>query len=96
MATLGLSKCYERVGARMGKSPPRGGWGQGPQDVLYTSEDGTLRLGPHLPLFMNRCVGMERGGGRRRGGGGRGRESMLGYGYGYGYGSVSVLCRIYV
>lgn len=68
MSTLGLSKCYERVGARMGKSPPRGGWGQGPQDVLYTSEDGTLRLGPHLPLFMNRCGGELRGGG-----GGRGR-----------------------
>lgn len=55
-ATLGLAQCYERVGSRRGQPTPRHGWWQRSEDFLYTSEDGLLRLGPHLPLFMARCA----------------------------------------
>ena len=55
-ATLGLASTYRAVEERRGKVRPRGGWaGTATGETrLFTSEDGTLRLGPHLPLLMGR------------------------------------------
>lgn len=53
-ATLGLSKTYTLVRESRDKIRPRAWSASTTETRLYTSDDGSLRLGPHLPLLMGR------------------------------------------
>ncbi len=51
-ATLGLAAAYKRITEDLDRRRPRAF--STSETHLYTSDDGTLRLGPHLPLLLGR------------------------------------------